>query len=106
MRRTVVTHQRVFNLASLLLVLRTVASGCFAFTAIPVTTTIKTTQHGHSVIRQPTMLHTTNNNDDDNDSIDDDGEEDIITAKLRRNSEKPLIDAMKEHDKTSQQKSH
>ena len=99
MRRTVVTHQRVFNLASLLVVLHTVASGCFAFTAIPVTTTIKTTKHGHSVIRQPTMLHTTNNNDDDNDSIDDDGEEDIITAKLRRNSEKPLIDAMKEHDK-------
>ena len=39
------------------------------------------------------------NSDDENDHVGDDGEEDIITQKLRRNSEKPLIDAMKEHDK-------
>jgi len=98
MKRT--THQRVLNLASLLVVLPTVASG-FAFSALPTTrraSLIKTSYGLDSVIRQPTSIFTTNS-DDENDSIDDDGEEDIITEKLRRNSEKPLIDAMKEHDK-------
>eukprot|EP00986_Skeletonema_menzelii_P016430 scaffold14557_cov133-Skeletonema_menzelii.AAC.2 len=93
MRRTVI-HQRVFNLASLLVALNANVSG-FAFTGMPAT--VATHEH-RSVIRQPTLVHTTNS-DGENDSIDDDGEEDIITAKLRRNSEKPLIDAMKEHDK-------
>lgn len=90
------THQRVFNLASLVVVLPTVASG-FAFTAEPTArhSLIKTTFGHHCDIRQPTSIYATNSDDYD---VDDCGEEDIITQKLRRNSEK-LIDAMREHDK-------
>jgi len=101
--KCLITHQRVLKLASLLVVLPTVASG-FAFTAAPTIrrdiSLIKTTFGQHSIIRQPTFVYTTNS-DGENDSMDDydDDEEDIIAEKLRRNSEKPLIDAMKEHDK-------
>jgi hypothetical protein len=100
MKRTA-THQRVLNLASLFVVLPTVASG-FAFSVEPRTrrdSLIKTTFGHHcDTVRQPTSIYATNS-DDENDHVGDDGEEDIITQKLRRNSEKPLIDAMKEHDK-------
>lgn len=100
--KCIITHQRVLNLASLLVVLAAVASG-FGFTAAPTKlrdSLIKTTYGQHSVIRQPTFVYTTNS-DDENVIIDDDDDdgEDVIAEKLRRNSEKPLIDAMKEHDK-------
>ena len=99
MKRTS-THQRVLNLASLLVVLPTATSG-FAFSAVPIArrdSWIDTTFGRHCVIRQSTSIYTTSS-DDENDNVDDDGEEDIITQKLRRNSEKPLIDAMKELSK-------
>ncbi len=100
--KRIITQQRVLNLAALLVVLAAVGSG-FAFTAAPTIrrdSLIKTTCGHDSVIRQPTLVYTTNS-DDENVIIDDDDddEEDVIAEKLRRNSEKPLIDAIQEHDK-------
>ncbi len=100
--KCIITQQRLLNLASLLVVLVAVASA-FAFTAAPTFRRdglTKTTYGQHSVIRQPTFVYTANS-DGENAIIDDDDddEEDVIAEKLRRNSEKPLIDAIQEHDK-------
>jgi ketosteroid isomerase-like protein len=94
-KRTAIPHQRVLNLASLLVSVG-MASG-FACSAGRHQEVKITFGHHH----YPTATYATSRSDNENDNggDSDDGEEDIITRKLRRNSEKPLIDAMKEHDK-------
>ena len=104
--KRITTHQRVLNLASLLLLSAVASNYCFAFSTVSSVGVKLFGHHSHNVIRQSTtsILYAAdredeNDPDDENDHVEDDTEEDIITQKLRRNSEKPLIDAMKEHDK-------
>lgn len=99
MKRVTTTHQRVLNLASLLLLSALASNYCYAFSTVSVGVKLFGHHRSTTSILYATGSEDENQPDDENDHVEDDTEEDVITQKLRRNSEKPLIDAMKEHDK-------
>ena len=86
----------VLNLAFLMVILSTLAISGFAFSALPSAT--RRVLH-QSNIRHVTSIYTTNSDGENDATIDDEEDQDLIKEKLRRNSERPLIDAIIEHDR-------